>query len=133
MCFSSFSNDISLVFIVVCAGIKDIYFKVKFPDLTVRQKIKDNLYNSKKTIFPSFCFLSAGFYAPNICLGCVLYCIYKAKNLRVSSSIWNIQLLLPYIAIVGVLVSLMKCQFSLRACSCVRSYPVIFIPPSLKV
>lgn len=52
MCFSSFSNDISLVFIAVCAHIKDIYFKVDMPDLTDLQNIKDSFYSCKKTIFP---------------------------------------------------------------------------------
>lgn len=45
MRFSSFSNDISLVFIAVCADIKDIYFKVNLPALTVWQKIRDGFYN----------------------------------------------------------------------------------------
>lgn len=48
----------SLVFIAVCAGIKDIYYKVNLPDLTVWQKIKGSFYNCKKTIFPTSFFPS---------------------------------------------------------------------------
>lgn len=54
MCFSSFSNNISLVFIAVCADIKDIYFKVILPDLAVCKIQRTASATAKKLFFLLF-------------------------------------------------------------------------------
>ena len=131
MCFSCFSNDIFLVFLAVCAGIKDIYSKVNFLDLTVWRKIKDSFYNCKKTIFPTS-FLSLLLvcrhqkFVQDVCYVAVA----RQQPLQWLVIFRLAKILLGYIVTVGVPASLLKYQFAVRVCPYIRSCSVFLGFPS---